>query len=162
MPGMLSGLGLLMLFLGTPGLSVLYGTIWAMLLVVLLQGKVTGINILKANLVQIGADMEEASRAAGAGWSRTFFRIWIPLLMPTLVLIGTMHFVIAATTTASIILLASRGTITLSILVLQYASPMFGQREAASVVSILVAALAIGLSLVARRLASKLSVMPRD
>ena len=160
MPGMLAGLGLLMLFLGTPGLSVLYGTIWAMLLVVLLQGKVTGINILKANLVQIGADMEEASRASGAGWIRTFFRIWIPLLMPTLVLIGTMHFVIAATTTASIILLAARGTITLSILVLQYASPIFGQREAASVVSIIIAALAIGLSLIARRLASRLSVMP--
>ena len=160
MPGMLAGLGLLMLFLGTPGLSVLYGTIWAMLLVVLLQGKVTGINILKANLVQIGAEMEEASRASGAGWFRTFFRIWIPLLMPTLVLIGTMHFVIAATTTASIILLAARGTITLSILVLQYASPIFGQREAASVVSIIIAALAIGLSLIARRLAARLSVMP--
>ena len=162
MPGMLSGLGLLMLFLGTPGLSVLYGTIWAMLLVVLLQGKVTGINILKANLVQIGADMEEASRASGAGWFRTFFQIWLPLLMPTMVLIGTMHFVIAATTSASIILLAARGTITLSILVLQYASPIFGQREAASVVSILIAALTIGLSLLARKLATKISVMPRD
>lgn len=162
MPGMLSGLGLLMLFLGTPGLTALYGTIWAMLLVVLLQGKVTGINILKANLVQIGADMEEASRASGAGWFRTFFRIWIPLLMPTLILIGTMHFVIAATTTASIILLASRGTITLSILVLQYASPIHGQREAAGVVSILIAALALGLSLVARKLASRISAMPRD
>lgn len=162
MPGMLAGLGLLMLFLGTPGLSALYGTIWAMLLVVILQGKVTGINILKANLVQIGADMEEASRAAGAGWCRTFFRIWIPLLMPTLILIGTLHFVIAATATASIILLASRGTITLSILVLQYASPIHGQREAAGVVSLLIAALALGLSLLARKLANRISVMPRD
>jgi iron(III) transport system permease protein len=162
MPGMLAGLGLLMLFLGTPGLNVLYGTIWAMLIVVLLQGKVTGVNILKGNLVQIGTDMEEAARASGAGWIRTFFRIWIPLLMPTLVLIGTLHFVIAATTTASIILLASRGTITLSILVLQYASPIHGQREAASVVSILIAVLALGLSLLARRIESKISVMPRD
>lgn len=162
MPGMLAGLGLLMLFLGTPGLTALYGTIWAMLIVVLLQGKVTGVNILKGNLLQIGSDMEEAARASGAGWTRTFFRIWIPLLTPTLILIGTMHFVIAATTTASIILLASRGTITLSILVLQYASPIHGQREAASVVSILIAALAIGLSLMARKIASRISVMPRD
>ena len=131
-----------------------------MLLVVILQGKVTGINILKANLVQIGADMEEASRAAGAGFFRTFFRIWIPLLMPTLILIGTLHFVIAATATASIILLASRGTITLSILVLQYASPIHGQREAAGVVSLLIAAVALGLSLLARKLANRISVMP--
>jgi iron(III) transport system permease protein len=161
-PGMLAGLGLLMLFLGTPGLNVLYGTIWAMLLVVLLQGKVTGINILKSNLVQIGNDMEEAARASGAGWFRTFFRIWIPLLMPTLVLVGTLHFVIAATTTASIILLASRGTTTLSILVLQYASPIFGLREAASVVSIMIAALALGLSLIALKFGARTSAMPRD
>jgi iron(III) transport system permease protein len=159
---MLAGLGLLMLFLGTPGLNVLYGTIWAMLLVVLLQGKVTGINILKSNLVQIGNDMEEAARASGAGWFRTFFRIWIPLLMPTLVLVGTLHFVIAATTTASIILLASRGTTTLSILVLQYASPIFGLREAASVVSIMIAALALGLSLIALKFGARTSAMPRD
>jgi len=161
-PGMLAGLGLLMLFLGTPGLNILYGTIWAMLIVVILQGKVTGINILKGNLVQIGSDMEEAARISGAGWTRTFFRIWIPLLMPTLVLLGTMNFVIAATTTASIILLASRGTITLSILVLQYASPIHGQREAASAVSVIIAALALGLSFLARRFESKVSVLPRD
>jgi iron(III) transport system permease protein len=162
MPGMLAGLGLLMLFLGTPGLNILYGTTWAMLIVVLLQGKVTGINMLKGNLVQIGSDMEEAARTSGAGWTRTFFLIWIPLLMPTLILLGTMHFVIAATTTASIILLASRGTITLSILVLQYASPIHGQREAASAVCIIIAALALGLSLLARRFESKVSVLPRD
>ena len=115
-PGMLSGLGLLMLFIGTPGLTFLYGTIWAMLIVVVLQGKVTGVNILKGSLVQVGKDMEEAARVSGAGWTRTFFRIWIPLLMPTLILIGIFSFVIAAGTTAGIILLASRGTITATLL----------------------------------------------
>jgi iron(III) transport system permease protein len=162
MPGMLAGLGLLMLFLGTPVLSALYGTIWALLIVVVLQGKVTGVNILKGSLVQIGSDMEEAARASGAGWTRTFFRIWIPLLMPTMILIGTLSFVIAASTTASIILLAQRGTITLSILVLQYVSPINSHREAASVVSILICVLALGLTLVAQRFASRLSVLPRD
>lgn len=37
-----------------------------------------------------------------------------------------------------------------------------GQREAAGVVSLLIAALALGLSLIARKLASRISVMPRD
>ena len=161
-PGMLSGLGLLMLFIGTPGLTFLYGTIWAMLIVVILQGKVTGVNILKGSLVQVGRDMEEAARVSGAGWTRTFFRIWIPLLMPTLILIGTFSFVIAASTTAGIILLASRGTITLSILVLQYASPINSHYEAASVVSILIVSLTLGMALVARKFGFKLSVLPRE
>ncbi len=161
-PGMLSGLGLLMLFIGTPGLTVLYGTIWAMLIVVILQGKVTGVNILKGCLVQVGKDMEEAARVSGAGWVRAFFKIWIPLLMPTLILIGTFSFVIAASTTAGIILLASRGTITLSILVLQYASPINSHYEAASVVSLMIVLLTLGLALVARRFGARLSVLHRE
>jgi iron(III) transport system permease protein len=161
-PGMLAGLGLLMLFIGTPGLTFLYGTIWAMLIVVVLQGKVTGVNILKGGLVQIGKDMEEAARVSGAGWTRAFFLIWIPLLMPTLILIGTFSFVIAAGTTAGIILLASRGTITLSILVLQYASPINSHYEAASVVSIIIVSLTLGLALIARKFGTKLSVLPRE
>jgi iron(III) transport system permease protein len=161
-PGMLSGLGLLMLFIGTPGLTALYGTIWAMIIVVVMQGKVTGINLLKGVLVQIGPEMEEAARACGAGWFRAFFKIWVPLLMPTLILIGTLTFVMAASTTASIILLASRGATTLSILVLQYVSPINGHREAASVVSILIAGMALAAALLARRLTNNLSSLPRE
>jgi iron(III) transport system permease protein len=161
-PGMLLGLGLLMLFIGTPGLTIIYGTIWAMLIVVILQGKVTGVNILKGSLVQVGKDMEEAARICGAGWIRTFFRIWIPLLMPTLILIGIFSFVIAASTTAGIILLASRGTITLSILVLQYASPINSHYEAASVVSIIIIMMTLGLALAARKFGATLSALPRE
>lgn len=161
-PGMLLGLGLLMLFIGTPGLTVIYGTIWAMLIVVILQGKVTGVNILKGSFAQVGKDMEEAARISGAGWTRTFFRIWIPLLMPTLILIGIFSFVIAASTTAGIILLASRGTITLSILVLQYASPINSHYEAASVVSIIIVMMTLGLALAARKFGATLSVLPRE
>lgn len=161
-PGMLSGLGLLMLFIGTPGLTVLYGTIWAMIIVVVMQGKVTGINLLKSGMVQIGGELEEAARASGASWFGAFFKIWIPLLMPTMILIGTLTFVMAASTTASIILLASRGATTLSILVLQYVSPINGHREAASVVSILIASLALGMALLARKFTSNMSALPRE
>ena len=112
-PGILSGLGLLWVFLGTPGLDVVFGTIWALIIVVILQGNTTGVNMMKGAFVQIGSDMEEAARAAGAGWLRTYFRIWLPLLMPTLVLLAVFNFVLAAGATANIILLASRDTLTL-------------------------------------------------
>ena len=145
---MLSGLGLLLMFLNTPGLSFLYGTMWALLIVVILQGNTTGTQMSKVVIVQMGQDMEDQARVSGAGWLRTYFRIWIPLLMPTLILLGTLNFVIAANTTSSIILLAARDTVTLSILALEYAS--VGYRESAGIISILIMVLTLGVALVAR------------
>ncbi len=157
-PGMLSSLGLLLMFLWTPGLNFLYGTMWALLIVVILQGNTTGVNITKGSIVQVGFDMEEAARVAGMGWFRTFFRIWIPLLLPTLVLIGTMNFVIASGTTASIILLASRDTTTLSILILEWLMPGSGRREAAAVVQTILGTITVAVALIARRYGITLGV----
>ena len=137
-PGILAGLGLLWVFIGTPGLNFLFGTIWALIIVVILQGKTTGVNIMKGMLVQVGADMEEAARVSGAGWLRTYFRIWLPLLMPTLILLAVMNFVSAAGATSSIILLASRDTMTLSLMALELSSSAINNREAASILSIFI------------------------
>ena len=139
-PGILAGLGLLWVFIGTPVLNFLFGTIWALLIVVMLQGKTTGVNVMKGVLVQIGADMEEAARVSGAGWLRTYFRIWLPLLMPTLMLLAVMNFVSAAGATSSIILLASRDTLTLSLMALELSSTAVNNREAASIISIFIIA----------------------
>ena len=86
-PGILAGLGLLWLFLGTPLLRPIFGTIWALILVTLLQGKLTSTQLFKGIFLQMGEELEEASRLSGAGWWRTYFRIWIPLIMPMLVLV---------------------------------------------------------------------------
>jgi len=149
-PGILSGLGLLWIFLGTPGLSVVFGTIWALIIVVILQGNTTGVNMMKGAFVQIGADMEEAARAAGAGWIRTYFRIWLPLLMPTLVLLAVFNFVLAAGATANIILLASRDTLTLSLMALELSFGAVNNREAASIVSIFILLLTVAVAIVVR------------
>lgn len=154
-PGILSGLGLLLMFLGTPGLNFFYGTIWALLIVVILQGNTTGTNMSKAAIVQIGEDMEEAARIAGAGWWRTYFRIWVPLLMPTLALLAMMNFVIAAGTTSSIVLLASRETTTLSLLALEFGSPGVGLREEATIISLFIVAMAGVVAMTARKFARR-------
>jgi iron(III) transport system permease protein len=157
-PGILSGLGLLWLFLSTPGLAALYGTIWALFLVVLLQGKTTGVNIMKGVFVQIGADMEEAARVAGAGWIKTYFRIWLPLLMPTLALLAVLNFTSAVGATAQIILLASRDTMTLSLLALELSSPGINNREAASIISIFIIVITIVGALSVRALGLRFGV----
>lgn len=151
-PGMLAGLGLLWLFLGTPLLKPLFGTVWALVLVTILQGKLTSTQLFKSVYLQMGQELEDASKVSGAGWWRTYFRIWLPLIMPVLVLVGTFNFVLAAQATSSIILLASRGTVTLSILALELMTHADGaELEAAGIVSLVMIAMTVGVALVARR-----------
>ena len=166
-PGILSGLGLLWLFLGFDIgggqrfdlLLPLYGTIYALIMVVVLQGKLTSTQLIKGVYLQMGADMEEAARVAGAGWLRTYFRIWVPLIMPTLILIGTLNFVIAAGATGSIILIASRDTQTLSIHALNLMTHSTGkQLEAAGIVSLFIVGLTVVVAVVLRRFGLGLGV----
>ena len=157
LPGLLTGLGLLLIFLGTPGLSFLFGSIWALIIVVVLAGNTTGVNISKGVLVQLGAEMEEAARVSGAGWTRTFVRIVIPVFMPTLLLLSMMNFAQAAGTTASIILLASRGTTTLSLLALEW-QVMDGGYEIAGILGLFLMLLVVVPILIVRWYTRKLTI----
>jgi len=150
-PGILAGLGLLIMFLETPFLSLLNGTIYALVLVVILQGKLTSTQTLKGVFMQMGSDLEEAARISGAGWIYTYFRIWLPLIRPTLIVLGVFSFVTAANTTSSIVLLATRNTLTLSLMTLEMMTNEQGrQLEAAGIVSLIIIAMTVGVALLAR------------
>ena len=149
---MLASLGLLWMFLGTPFLVPLYGTIYILVLVIVLQGKLTGSQLFKTAFLQIGQEIEDAARVHGAGWWRTYWRIWVPLIMPTMILIGTFNFILAANTTASIILLASRGTVTLSILSLEWMIGGYGrQLENAGILTLVIGAMTTIAAVIARK-----------
>jgi len=139
-------------------LDFLFGTIWALIIVVILQGNTTGVNIMKGVFVQVGADMEEAARVSGAGWIRTYFQIWLPLLMPSLMLLAVTSFVHAAGATSSIVLLASRDTMTLSLMALELSSIAVSNREAASIISIFIIILTVAGALIVRYFGSHLGV----
>lgn len=150
-PGILAGLGILVMFLETPFLSAIYGTVYALALVMILQGKLTSTQLVKGVLMQLGSDLEEAARISGAGWLYTYFRIWLPLIRPTLLVLGVYHFVLAANTTSSIILLATRDTLTLSIMTLEMMTNEQGrQLESAGIISLIIVAMTVGVALVAR------------
>ena len=107
--------------------------------------------MFKSVFLQMGNDLEEAARISGAGWLYTYFRIWLPLIAPTLVLMGILNFVIAAGSTGSVILLASRETVTLSLLALKYMTTSTGSaREVAGIISLFIVAMTAGLALIAR------------
>jgi iron(III) transport system permease protein len=160
MPGVLLGLGLLLLFLQTPGLRWLFGSMWSLILVVVFMGVTTGVNVFKGVLVQLGAELEEAARVSGFGPIQTYFRVVVPLLMPSTVLVGMLNFVAAAGTTSSIVLLASRDTRTLSILGLQYGSGVAGAGglEAAGIISLVITAATLAIALPARYLSRRMGI----
>jgi iron(III) transport system permease protein len=147
-PGVVMGLGFLWLFLETPVFQPLYGTIFILIVVVTLGSITLGVQILKANLVQLGAELEEASVACGAPWLYTFGRVVLPLIAPALAVVGVLAFTTAARATSLVALLSVRSNQPLSMLQLDYLAD--GSYERAAVVGVIILALTIGVALVAR------------
>jgi iron(III) transport system permease protein len=155
-PGVLAGLGLLWMFLGTPFFRPFYGTIVLLVIASVLGGVTLATQILKANFVQLGKELEEASRMSGAGFWKTYFKVVLPLMAQTMVMVGVLKFMFASHHTSSIILLATSETRTLSLLALDQVAA--GYREVASITVILIMALTLGVAIIARSLGLKVGI----
>ncbi|HEY7067163.1 MAG TPA: iron ABC transporter permease [Chloroflexota bacterium] len=151
-PGVLLSLGILTMVLDVPALRALHGTLLVLVLAVVLFRFPLGVHLLKSGLLQLGQEMEEAARASGAGWWYTQARITLPVLLPMLVAAGLMTCVTALNDVSGVILLASVQTRTLSLLALDYLVGQRAEKEAAAVVTTIIVLLAVGLTLVARRI----------
>ena len=149
-PGIILSLGFLTLFLGTPFLRPVYGTVWIMILVAALGGITFITQIMKASLMQIGAELEEASHTAGAPWLYTFRRVVLPLVAPTLVAVGVLGFSFAARATGSVALLSAPTNQPLSMLQLSFTAG--SQLGAASVIGVFMMLLSVGVAFGARLL----------
>jgi iron(III) transport system permease protein len=155
-PGVLSGLGLLWMFLGTPVFRPFYGTLFLLVIAQVLGGITLATQILKANFVQLGQELEEASRMSGAGFWRTYFSVVFPLMAQTMVLVGVIKFMFAAQHVSPIILLATSETRPLSLLALDQVAA--GYREVASITIILVTLLTLGVAIIARSFGLKVGI----
>ena len=149
LPGIVLILAWLWILLGTGGIfHPLYGTIFALILVSGLSGITLGVQIVKSNLRQIGAELEEASSVVGASWLVTFVRVVVPLMAPAMVVVWVLNFVAAAGTAILPALLASAGSKTLALL--QFEQVTSGRLEEGSIVGIFVVLLTVGVAVVAR------------
>lgn len=154
LPGMLMGLGVLWVALTL--LKPLYGSIFLLILVTITSGMTVGVQIIKSNMVQLGAELEEASWLSGASWFYTMRRVVLPLLAPVLALIATLNFVSASRDVSTIILLASGDTKTLALLQLDY---MVGPYwESATVVAVVMIIISTGVALLARAFGLRLGI----
>jgi iron(III) transport system permease protein len=119
-PGIILGLALLWLFLGVEILKPLYGTTALLIIAGVIAGMPLGVQIIKSGLMQLGGELEEASRVAGASWWATYRRIVLRLMAPTLMAVGMITFVGAARNIGNFALLATSANRPLSILQLDY------------------------------------------
>jgi iron(III) transport system permease protein len=155
-PGIILGLALLWLFLGVAFLRPLYGTMGLLIVAGLISGMPLGVQIIKSGLLQLGSELEEASRIVGASWWTTYRRIVLRLMAPTVIAVGMITFVGAARNIGNIALLATSANRPLSILQLDY----IAQRkfEEAVVVACIIMIISLAGALVARVLGLRGSV----
>lgn len=147
-PGLLLGIGLLYVFLGHEIFHPLYGTIWLLIIATVASHMTLGTQIIKSNMIQLGAELEEAARVMGAGWWTTYWRVVLPIVVPVLVLVGVVVFVTAARDIATVALLSTNATRTLALLQLDYM--VDGRYEIAAVVSVIIVLVSTGVALIAR------------
>jgi iron(III) transport system permease protein len=155
-PGILMGLALLWTVFQTPFLLPLYGTIWVLVLALVIKSMPLGVQLTKSVLLQLGDELEEASRIAGGSWLTTYRRVVLPLLAPTLITVALVGFMSAARDISTIVLLGSSQSRTLALLALDFAYG--GQFEKATVVSVLTVALVVSAAFLARALGGRVGI----
>ncbi|HEX9661896.1 MAG TPA: iron ABC transporter permease [Candidatus Binatia bacterium] len=121
LPGVLISLALLWAVLGSgDSIKLLYGSVGLLVLAIIIKEMPLGTQIIKASVLQISNELEEASKTAGAPWLTGFRRILLPLLKPTMVAVGIIVFISAARDIPTVIFLATNQSRTLSLLMLDY------------------------------------------
>jgi len=146
-PGIILSLGLLTMLL-QPQFRWLYGTMTSLVLALVIANMPLGVQIVKGSLMQLGSELEEASRNCGAGWFQTYRYIVLPLVSPTLVVVGVISFIGAARNISQVALLSNTAIRPLSMMQLDYLTD--GKYEVASVIATILLFVSLGLALVAR------------
>jgi iron(III) transport system permease protein len=147
-PGIILSLALLTMFLQPPARPV-YGSMFTLVLSLLIAGMPFAVQTMKSAFVQLSHDLEEASFVSGVTWWQTYRRIVLPLVSPMLVVVGVISFISAGRNIAQVALLSNTATRPLSIMQLDYISE--GKYEIAAVIATILLLLSAALALVARR-----------
>jgi iron(III) transport system permease protein len=131
-PGIILGLGFLILALRTP----LYSTLMIILIAYVAHFFPLAIRTVSAMFMAINPELEQSARASGATWGQTMRYVLLPLLKPALIAAWLMLFVIFVRELGSTILLYSQGTETISVALVGLGERNFGYVAALAVVQL--------------------------
>jgi iron(III) transport system permease protein len=135
-PGVVYGVALFWTFLLVPGINLIYGTIWPLVISLVFIRLPFSTRIISGNMVQISNELEDASQVSGAGFTRTFTRILMPLIKEGLFNSFVYTLIDSMRELGGVVILATAATPTFTTLLLQYyneRSSQIGSVAAASV-----------------------------
>ena len=154
-PGLVLGLSLQFVYLRI-GSSLIYGTIWILLIAYCTRYMPYGMRYAVTSMQQISNELEESAAVSGATWWQVFRRVLLPLLMPGLLAGWIYIFVVSFRELSSSILLYSSDSTVLSILIWeQFENGKFTILAALGVV--MIAILMVGVS-IAYKLGAKVGL----
>ena len=149
LPGVLISLALLWAVLGSGDyIKLVYGTVSLLVLAIIIKEMPLGTQIIKAGVLQIANELEEASSTSGASWLASFRRILLPLLRPTMMAVAIITFISAARDIPTVIFLSTHDTRTLSLLMLDYIAD--ANKEKSAVLGVFLVLLIFALLLIGR------------
>jgi iron(III) transport system permease protein len=149
LPGVLISLALLWATLGIgKGVTPIYGTLYLLVLAIMIKELPLGTQISKASVMQIGKELEESSSVSGASGIRTFRKIVIPLMLPAILATALVVFVSAVRDIPVVLLLSSPSSRPLSLLMLDYM--MGAEMERATVIGVFVVLIIVAVALLVR------------
>jgi iron(III) transport system permease protein len=133
-PGIVVGLGWLILAKGTP----LYGTLSIILIAYIARPSLVATRDINMTFGRVGPELEQIARSAGAGWGQTLRHIVVPLARPSLIGSWLLLFAIALRELGSTIMLYAQGTETVSV-----AMVTLNDRDAGAVAALAVLQMAL-------------------
>jgi iron(III) transport system permease protein len=114
-PSIVLGVGVLYWYLVAPLPFHLYGTLTILVIAFVTIGLPYGMRYLGPGLAQISDELEEAASASGAGWFHAFRKIYVPLLMPSLLAAFLYTTIVAFREISAAIFLYSQNTDVMSV-----------------------------------------------
>lgn len=157
-PSILMGVGILFWYLVAPLPFHLYGSLALLIVGFVTIGIPYGMRYASSGLAQIRDELEEAAAASGADWTTRFVRIYVPLLMPSLLAGFLTTVIIAFREISAAIFLYSQGTEVVSIAIFDLWSN--GAYPAIAALGCVLVAFLLGLVTIVQRLGGRLGIGP--
>lgn len=158
-PGVILGLAMVWAYLSTPVVRSLYATVWIVMIALVVYVTPVASRVTEGSVVQIGSELEEAARVAGASATRTMVAIVGRLIVPSFLAGWFITGILAAGNLDVPILLSAPSNQTIPLVVYElYDNGETAQ--AAAVFCLLLAVVALGLLVwVLVRLASRVALL---
>jgi iron(III) transport system permease protein len=155
-PSILMGIGILFWYLVAPLPFHLYGTLALLVIGFVTIGIPYGMRYVSSGMAQIKDELEEAAAVSGASWPERFLRIYLPLLVPSLLAAFLTTMIVAFREISAAIFLYSQGSEVVSIAIFDLWSN--GQYPAIAALGCVMVAILFALVALVQRLGGRLGL----